>query len=432
MAECESPRYMLALSNRPYLSLFAVQDLRRRSARSRASGSSGDARSTMDVPPSPAGHLERDRTVRAVNALYDGDDSPLSPSSDQSSPRKRDASGHFNSHRSRRISFANSLHDSPTANSSSMMRSNSASTTASRSGASSRLSSHRNGGDHHALLYSAFERFEQYFASLEGQEAPSPESIDLVKRMAALVGSTTKLNSGLRSLLASTSEAQVEAELDEASRSPTVGISQFEKSVNSLVRTSDDQVRCLTEDLIAFTRVERERDRLRQNGEGFSRPASRASSYRGGPLHASPKRPATSSPFEGSTVSMSSGRGVPSSASRQTLRDPLAEEEGVPRRHTMSLSSARGQYVAADSPTPGRRDTAALRSPLSSMDDFATTQRRTSISSSTSTRPPATTSTRSITEMGLPSASESGSRISLRRAKGSVSSSHTSATEDLG
>lgn len=376
----------------------------------------------MDVPPSPTGHLERDRTVRAVNALYNGDESPLSPSSDQSSPRKRDSSGQFNSYRSRRISFANSTHDSSAANSPAMVRSNSASTSASRSGASSRLSSYRSGGDHHALLYSAFERFEQYFASLEDQEASSPESIDLVKRMAALIGSTIKLNNGLRSLVASTSEAQVEAELDEGSRSPTIGIAQFEKSVNSLLRTSDDQVRCLTEDLIAFTRVERERDRLRQNGDGFSRPASRASNYRGGPLHASPKRPATSSPFEGATVSMSSGKSVPSSASKQTLRDPLAEEDGVPRRHTMSLSSARGQYIAADSPTPGsRRETAPLRSPLSSMDDFATTQRRSSISSSASSRQPATTSTTSISEMGLPSASASANRLSLRRAKDSVS-----------
>ncbi|ORY76259.1 hypothetical protein BCR35DRAFT_332882 [Leucosporidium creatinivorum] len=400
------------------------QDLRRRSARSRASGSSGDARSAMDVPSSLAGHLERDRTVRAINALYNGEESPRSPSSDQSSPRKRH-SGQFNSQRSRRISFANSTHDSSAANSPSMVRSNSASTSTSRSGASSRLSSYRNGGDHHALLYSAFERFEQYFASLDGQEAPSPESIDLVKRMAALIGSTTKLNSGLRSLLASTSEAQVEAELDEGSRSPTVGIAQFEKSVNSLLRTSDDQVRCLTEDLIAFTRVERERDRLRQNGDGFSRPASRASSYRGGPLHASPKRPATSSPFEGATVSMSSGRSVPSSASRQTLRDPLAEEDGVPRRHTMSLSSSRGQYIAADSPTPGsRRETAPLRSPLSSMDDFA--PRRTSISSAASSQPPTTPSAPSVSEMGLPSASASSAdRLSLRRAKGSSTSTAT-------
>lgn len=395
--------------------IHTVQDLRRRSARSRVSGSSGDARSTVDVPPSPAGHIERDRTVRALNALYNGDGTPLSPSSssNNSSPRKRD-SGQFGSQRWRRISFADSSHESP---SSAMVRSTSAST--SRSGAGSRMGGHRSSSDHHHLLYAAFDRFEQYFSTSDGQETISPESADLVKRMLALVGSTAKLNSGLRTLVTATTEAQVEAELDEATRLPTVGIAQFEKSINSLLRTSDDQVRSLTEDLIAFTRVERERDRLRQSGESFSRPASRASNYRGGALHASPKRPATSSPFEGASVSTSGGgRGVPSSASRQTLRDPMAEEDREPRRHTMSVSSSRGQYAAADSPTPGsRREAAQLRSPLSALDGFATA-RRSSISSLASSSAPDAQMTPSRSELGLPSATTG--RVSLRRAKGSV------------
>lgn len=111
-----------------------------------------------------------------------------------------------------------------------------------------------------------------------------------------MVQATTKLNMGLRALSNVTVEAQIESQLDERSPGNGIGngLGQFEKHVNSLVRSSDDQIRSLTEGLIAFIRTERERDKLRrESSDGGAaagmRPPSRASSVR---LHTSPKRPA--------------------------------------------------------------------------------------------------------------------------------------------
>ena len=392
----------------------SVQDLRRRTAQSRA-GSSGGANSAIDVGQSTAPRLERDRTVRALNALANDEQSPLSPtaSSNRSSPQKR-GSGQFSSARPRRISFADASLESPASNST-ISRSESA-----RLGAGSRMSMHRS-NEHQGLLFSAFERFEQYFTSLDGQDTTSRDSADLVKRMQALVGSTTKLNSGLRSLVSATTEAQIVADLDEGVRSSTVSIAQFEKSIHSLLRTSDDQVRSLTEDLIAFTRFERERNNQRQAGDGASRPASRASNYRAGTAGPSPRRLGTASPLDTSSSTFS--RGLPSSASRQTLRDPLIEEDRdmEPRRHTMSVSSSRSRY-GTESPTPasGRRESSQLTSPLGAMDGFSTARRASMSSGSQYSQVEELQTKPASSELGLPTSASSG-RQSLRRGKGSVS-----------
>ena len=222
-------------------------------------------------------------------------------------------------------------------------------------------------------------QFEQHFGATDpGREVVSPESVDLVRRMTSMLQSTSKLNTGLRTLAAQAQDAQVAAELGERGGSNGAEVAQFRRALSGLVRTSDDQQRGLTEALMAFVRVERERDKLRREGEQFARPASRASfSVRGtsggGPLHGSPKRPQTSSPFEAGN-GLTYGRGGPS---RQQLRDPLAEERDLPRRaQTISLSGGRSPYLGGggghghggvDSPTPmGRRGEAHERSPLMS------------------------------------------------------------------
>lgn len=356
----------------------------------------------------PAGRIERDRTVRALNALANGDESPLSPTgfSNNSSPQKRDSSQFARPRRTSFVEPSNAINRSESA----------------RLAAASRMSTHRTGGDHQSLLFSAFERFEQYFSTLDGHDSPTAEPAELIKRMTALVGSTTKLNSGLRSLLGATTDAQIEADLDEDSRTSTISIAQFEKGVHSLLRTSDDQVRSLTEDLIAFTRLERERDRLRQVGDLGNRPASRASNYRAG-AGPSPRRPSAASPFEGSTStftsSASQGR-LPPSASRQALRDPMVEDL-EPRRHTMSVSSSRSRY-GTESPTPasGRRDSGQLKSPLSAMDGFNTSRRQSISSGSQYSTADEAQTTPARSELGLPTSASTG-RESLRRAKGSVS-----------
>ncbi|GAA5872628.1 hypothetical protein JCM1840_004858 [Sporobolomyces johnsonii] len=373
------------------------EDLRRRNARSRASNNSGDGRSSVDDSPQNQSALERDRTVRAINALLAGQGivatavEPFSPSastSTRSSPRKRESFGGLDgSERNRHISFANGTNaDSPLApGSSTVSRSNS---NTSRSGAESALRGYLDkaaNGDHHKLLLSAFDHFDKHFSTPSGGQADLPESLDLVKRMSALIASTTKLNSGLRALIEAIKDEQVQAQLDEGQRSPTISISQFEKSINALLRSSDDQVRTLTEDLIAFTRVEKERDRLRKDSESLSRPVSRASTYTG-PLHSPPKRPATSSPFEGATVSLSSSRSP--LLSREVLRNPLDEPaDSLPPRRSTLHYAGRSPFATTDSPTPAsRRDSANIRSPLAHETTLETPSRRSSIATTSSSR----------------------------------------------
>ncbi|GAA5896009.1 hypothetical protein JCM8208_007504 [Rhodotorula glutinis] len=388
-------------------------ELRRRTVRSRASGTSADAASSAHDQPD----LERERTIRAINALLAGQgivataatapssssspDEPMSPTSSAStsSPHKRQPS-----ERLRRTSIAASP-SSRTLNG-----------VADRAGAESVLGgliSHglRSAGPgngaagaaaeaehHHRLLFSALEQFEAHFGAADAGG-------ELVSRMDALVTSTTRLNGGLRGLAHNVREAQVAAQLDEDR--PGAGaesdLAPFEKSVAALLRASDDQVRCLTEDMVAFARLDRERERrARREGSadvaaGASRPVSRASTYRssmggGGPLYSPPKRAATASPFD----SLSSGSALVSHAAassrspalalgkKDVLRDPLspaldglrsAAATGSARRHTLGFASgARGGAGAAayygagqDSPTPssGRRgDGAHGRSPL--------------------------------------------------------------------
>ncbi|BGP48264.1 hypothetical protein JCM10450v2_004136 [Rhodotorula kratochvilovae] len=354
------------------------EDIRRRTVRSRASGSSGDA--SARGGSSGAAEKERDRTIRAINALLAGqgivasaaaDESlPLSPASSSSSPQKRAAD------RPRRISFAGG----------------GANGTPSRVGAESALKgliSQAGAGaeEHHRLLFSALEQFEAHFASSGGAE-------DLIARMTALVSSTTRLNAGLRGLAQGVRTAHVATQVDEARPSGAASeVGAFEKSVGALLRASDDQVRCLSEDLVAFARTDRERARRTREGSAESRPVSRASTYRssyggsmaGAALYSPPKRAATSSPFDGAgasggiVVSHASARSP--SLATEVLRDPLspalddlrssAGMSGVNRRHTLGYASAsRGGPIghAQDSPTPlggsSRRESAHVRSPL--------------------------------------------------------------------
>ncbi|GAA5926614.1 hypothetical protein JCM1841_003182 [Sporobolomyces salmonicolor] len=397
------------------------EDLRRRNAHSRASNGSGDARSSLDDSPQTQSALDRDRTVRAINALLAGQGivatavEPFSPTASttiHSSPRKRESFGGFDrSERNRHISFANGTNaDSPLApGSSTVSRSNS---NTSRSGAESALRGYLDKavyGDHHKLLLSAFDHFDKHFSMPSNGQADLPESLDLVRRMSALIASTTKLNNGLRALIEAIKDEQVQAQLDEGQRSPTISVSQFEKSVNALLRSSDDQVRTLTEDLIAFTRIEKERDRLRKDSESLSRPVSRASTY-AGPLHSPPKRPATSSPFEGAAISLSSSRSpfLP----REVLRNPLDEPaDSLPPRRSTLHYAGRSPFAATDSPTPAsRRDAANISSPLANETTFETPSRRSSIATTTSRN-----------DRPVPTSALASTRIPPRRGKGSDS-----------
>ncbi|GAA5884713.1 hypothetical protein JCM16303_005242 [Sporobolomyces ruberrimus] len=338
-----------------------LDNLRHRGARSRASGSSIDGRSAAgDGPTRSPSDADRDRTVRAINALLAGQGivatavDPASPTATSTSPRKRDSVGAYD--RNRKISFANGTHEASQLppGSNTMSRSSS---TASRLGSDPPLQIPQDfafAGEHHKLLLSAFDHFDRHF-SQEG--ADSPESSELVKRMVALIGSTTKLNSGLRALSESIKEEQIQAQLDEAARDSTVALGQFEKSVHALLRSSDDQVRNLSEDLIAMTRADRERHRLRRESDGLSRPVSRATNIQ--PpllLQSPPRRPTTAGSFDGATVSLSSSRSP--NVTREVLRNPL-EEPADPfpaRRGTLNFPG-RSPFskIGTDSPTPASR-----------------------------------------------------------------------------
>ncbi|GAA5897947.1 hypothetical protein JCM6882_005119 [Rhodosporidiobolus microsporus] len=403
-----------------------VEEIRRR-ARSRQSGSSGgDARSSLDLGIAASrAERERDRTIRAINEVLAGQGivatiaaDPTSPtaSSTTSSPRKRQSFAGFDggSSRPRRISFADGTHqDSPSAPGSTLL--SRTSSTGSRAGAESSLRGRINDasiGEHHKLLLSAFDRFDQHFSS--GGQGDLPESRDLVKRMEALINSTTKLNLGLRDLVGAVKDEQVKAQLDEEQRAPTISISHFEKSINSLLRSSDDQVRNLTEDLIAFTRVERERDRLRRD-DAFvsSRPVSRASAYASpSALHSPPKRSATSSPYEGASVSLASARSP--TLPREVLRNPLIDpDDSASRRHTLSYAAGRSPFPSNNgsaSPTPaGRRQSGHVRSPLADETSAFETPSRRQTSSSLS----------GGIGLGLPLPPRPMSTTTPRRSKGS-------------
>ncbi|GAA5906004.1 uncharacterized protein JCM6883_002522 [Sporobolomyces salmoneus] len=383
-----------------------LDSVRKRGTRPRTSGSSVDDRSTTgEHPARSASEAERDRTVRAINALLAGQgivavpvdsSSPSSTSfsTKDTSPRKRESYGGYD--RSRKISFANGTReDSPLPpGSNSMSRTNSNTSRSESDPVIQSVVASASSGDHHKLLLSAFEHFDRHFSSQGGTE--TPESIQLVDRMIALISSTTKLNTGIRSLSDLIKEEQIQAQLDEGQRDPTVSLTQFEKSVHALLRTSDDQVRSLSEDLIAITRVDRERERLRnEQGGGSNRPLSRLSNPQQSP---SKPRPTTAgSVLEGATVSLSSSRSP--NVSREVLRNPLEDPtDPLPpsRRNTLNFSG-RSPFgtVMTDSPTPAsRRSGSTSETPL----------RQGSISTS-STYSSGTTS-----------------RYSTRRAKTSVSS----------
>ncbi|KAH8929326.1 hypothetical protein BT69DRAFT_258347 [Atractiella rhizophila] len=251
--------------------------------------------------------------------------------------------------------------------------------------------------EHHKLLHDSLSYFETHFSTTiaGGKEDQLPESLDLIKRMSAIVTATSKLNAGLRNLVAAVNDAHVEAQLDESQTGSSVsGLVAFEKNTNQLLRISDDQVRSITEGLIAFTRADRERQRLMKDSTlvgtpgSASRPTSRTGSagYRSITPSSPQKTPFVSpSPaqevFTFPSTNKTGHHPRPSSTKpAPPLRDPL---EGLDRDDpspSLSRATSVGARMLkryspilgtgpADSPTPaggfGRSDSLHVRSPLS-------------------------------------------------------------------
>lgn len=377
--------------------LCSVQDLRQRNSRSRASGSFS---SISSQPPPPLPHTPRDNdrvgTIRALNAVLAAQGLVVTAAPHpQTAPSKLQPSRVVEDDSRRRTTSATTPMPST-------LRMTPAST--SRLGAESSRSVRTTGSsttnaEHHKLLIQAFDHFDLHFTPIGDRENLAPASVELVHRMAALVQATTKINNGIRALALAATEAQIDAALDESKQTTSQRLSNLEKGVSAIVRSSNDQVRSLTEGLIAFTKVERERDKLRTDGDlGPLRPASRLSVVRGQP---SPRAGHT---YEGSTGSNSVSRSTTSASTRQTLRNPL-EEPSRPyqRASTLSLNSQspRSPYSSLDSPTPvGRRHFAE---------------------SSVSSVNTSYDSTASRTPLGLPLPDSGHKSSTVRRSRSSVS-----------
>ena len=454
---------------------------RHRTSQSRLSGGGGsddeDAASSVVTTRTQA-DVDRDRTVRAINdllreqgivaAVASDSFSLASPTaSSNSSPRKREAA--TTSHRlaigrdsPAALPPSRSMHSDLSRRSSMLSVAPGRPETALR-GLIDRAGP--NAGEHHTLLLAALDQFDKHFTEAAQREgvstAPtSPASavafspaIDLVKRTDGLVDSTTRLNTGLRGLLEAIKSDQVEAQLaEDGEPRRSSPLAHFERSVNALLRISEDQVRSLTEDLVAIIRFDRDRTQSATSGALVdNRPTSRASTYRsslagsavrgGESIQSPPRRATTASPYEGSTVSHASVRSP--TAIRQTLRDPLLDEESPSsrsspqfafQRHTVGYAggtpSPRSSLAQMGGGTPSpaaRRKSVHARSPLSdgpaayeTPSRVSSLRRRSaanSIVASASYSGP-----NGLTGLGLPlPRSETGAEDQPRRSKTSVS-----------
>ncbi|SPO35601.1 uncharacterized protein PSFLO_01072 [Pseudozyma flocculosa] len=146
---------------------------------------------------------------------------------------------------------------------------------------------------HDRNMRNAFDMFERYFCAAPSTATPSvggagPDSLEMVASFSEVVATASELNAGLRILIQVALEAQVDAEISErnghpASEQTLECFARLDRDLTSLLKHSDEQVRNLTDGLMAVTRAERERDRQRKaavagdQGAG-ARSASRMSS----------------------------------------------------------------------------------------------------------------------------------------------------------
>ncbi|KAN0061096.1 hypothetical protein ACQY0O_006831 [Thecaphora frezii] len=136
---------------------------------------------------------------------------------------------------------------------------------------------------HDRNMRNAFDMFERYFCSAPSTSssapaAAGPESIEMVASFGEVVAIASELNAGLRDLIQAALEAQVDAEMRDRNGTPVSQqaldcFARFDRDLSDLLKRSDEQVRNLTEGLMAVTRAERERDRQRKaamNDHGFT------------------------------------------------------------------------------------------------------------------------------------------------------------------
>ncbi|SCZ98288.1 BZ3500_MvSof-1268-A1-R1_Chr3-2g06273 [Microbotryum saponariae] len=240
-------------------------------------------------------------------------------------------------------------------------------------------------GDHHMLVHAAYDQLHQLLDGI-GNAPNSPsdasDASDLLKRTAATVRVTVKLNDGLRDLVQATANLERRTDSEEQRRRSMDSMDDLAESsilattARSLLRTSNDQIRCLTEEIIALTRFERERHSTSQDEGRSPRSLSRASGFRpstslgimsparsgdqfslGALTNATPKLRNSASRNAFSPLSLHS----PSPGSRDQYRSPLSisQDGRAHSRASLSIShpaSAASQYddtFPESSPTVG-------------------------------------------------------------------------------
>lgn len=138
------------------------------------------------------------------------------------------------------------------------------------------------GNEHHRLLGEAMEHLERFSGTRSGSGPSFGHTPEHVRKLAIVSDLTTSLNSELRTLVADLVEAQVEAEMSMETNGQTgpetsldQTIKQTERRLARLLRTSDEQVRGLTESALAISRYSREQD-----ADNTKRSESRATTAR--------------------------------------------------------------------------------------------------------------------------------------------------------
>ena len=146
---------------------------------------------------------------------------------------------------------------------------------------------------HDRNMHSAFEMFERYFSQAPSSSpaapvAPGPESVEMTSCFREVVSSASQINAEVRAMIQTALDAQINAELD-ANRGDTISayaaaetFAHLERGLTDVLKRSDEQLRNLTEVMMAITRTERERDRQRKSAfveqSPSTRPVSRMSS----------------------------------------------------------------------------------------------------------------------------------------------------------
>lgn len=177
---------------------------------------------------------------------------------------------------------------------------------------------------HLVLLHSALESFGRHFypESISSSEEVVPESIAFVKSMSNLVRNTSRTHTILRGLSQDITQAKIDAALDFEAQESGNGRREtikFERGIKNAMRSSDEEVRGLTEALISFTRVDKERQLLRLQKDNRSTTPERRSISRAGSYV---------SPRSATSIALSS---------RRELRNPLQVDDDSPVQRASGL-----------------------------------------------------------------------------------------------